>query len=113
MPVLLEGFDFTKAEVSLRFKVGQQLLIEAQIVDDLSNPVDITGRTYEIKIGPSGGAADLTLTGVIINAVLGLVTFTSGSTSGLTPGSYYWEAWENTNNYLWGGPVSIVERKIS
>ena len=113
MPVLLDGFDFVKTEIPLRFKVGQQLVIDAQIINDLGESTDITGRTYEMKIGPVGGAAILTITGVITSAINGLVTFTSGSTTGLTPGAYHWEVWENTNNYLWGGPVTIVERKIN
>lgn len=112
MPVL-EGFDFVKEELPLRFKIGQTILIEVQIVDDLGVAPDITGRTYEATIGIIGGATVLTITGTITDAANGMVRFLSGSTSGLTPGQYYWEVWENSDNYLWGGSVEIVDRKVS
>lgn len=113
MPVIDEGFDFVKAGVPLRFVVGQTVVIETQITNDLGVATDITGRSYEMVIGPEDGTPIMTIVGLITNAVNGLVTFTSGSTSALTPGQYVWEVWENTDNYLWGGPVEIVKRKIS
>ena len=112
MPVL-EGFDFVKEELPLKFKIGQTILIEVQIVDDLGVAPDITGRTYEAIIVDSTDTVILTITGTITDAANGMVRFLSGSTSGLTPGQYYWEVWENSDNYLWGGPVEIKDRRTS
>jgi hypothetical protein len=112
MPVLLDGFDFLRSEVALRFKVGQAVIIDVQIVNDDDVPTDITGRSYTAQIGPEGGSVIASLSPSMVDAVLGKLRFTSGSTSGLTPGQYVWEVWENGDNFLWSGPVEIVARSL-
>lgn len=112
MPVL-EGFDFVKEEVPLKFKQGQTILILVQITDDLGVASDITGRSYEAVIVDSTDTPILTITGVITDGPNGLVQFLSGSTLALTVGQYYWEVWENSDNYLWGGSVEITKRRSS
>ena len=109
---LEDGFDFVRIDIPLRFTVGQSISIDVQIVSGAGTIVNITGRTYTAKIGPDGSTSILSLTPTITDGVNGMLRLTSTATTGLTPGSYRWEVWENTDNFLWGGPVEIVAKRV-
>lgn len=109
---LQDGFDFVKVPIPLRFKIGQTIIIEMQVTDGYGVPANILGRTYTFKLGPDGGSSILTIAGVITDNINGMLKFTSGSTSGLSAGNYQWEVWENTDNFLCGGPVEITSKRV-
>jgi hypothetical protein len=109
---VLDGFDFVRNEIPLRFKVGQVVIIDVQITNGLDVPTDITGRSYTAQIAIEDGAVIASLTPSFVNAAQGLLRLTSSSTSALTPGQYVWEVWENVTNFLWSGPVEIVARSF-
>jgi hypothetical protein len=110
---LADGFDFVGTDVPLRFKRGQRVEILAKVTDDDGNILDITGRTYQAKIGAGGGAvATATFSYTITNGPAGLVQLTL-DTGAITAGAYKMEVWENNTNFLWGGPVEVLDKEVA
>lgn len=109
---LADGFDFVGLEIPLRFKVGQLVEILIEIRDTQNEIQNVTGRSYQAKIGNGGGGAAIaTFSYVVVDGPAGLVHL-SLDTSPLTAGEYVMEVMENNTNYLWGGPVEILSKEI-
>jgi hypothetical protein len=113
MASLPNGFDFVGTDVPLRFKRGQRVEILAKVTDDDGNILDITGRTYQAKIGTgSGTVATATFSYTVTDGPGGLVQLTL-DTGAVVAGTYVMEVWENNTNFLWGGPVEVLDKDVA
>lgn len=112
---LLNELNLVGPEIPLSFVKGAIIDIGIEVVDILGAPVNIFGRTYTAKIGPSGGAAIATFTQVDTNLAQGLVnlTLTTGPIAALVAGQFRWVAWENGTRFLWRGPVTITDPDVT
>jgi len=113
MPVFTSQLDFIGDEVPLRFVIGQLIDIALAIVDEDGATVNVTGRTYTAEIGPDEGASVVSFVQVNTDPLTGLINLTLDTSSGITAGTYRWIAWEDGNNYLWGGPVEVIAPSVT
>lgn len=112
MAVLTNELDFVGKEIPLGCVKGALIVIGFEVVDKNNQPVDISTRTYTAKIGPRGGPAAASFTYIAINALLGLGSLTL-NTATVDAGDYRWIAWENATNFLWHGPVTIIDPDVT
>lgn len=111
-----DQIDLVGIEIPLRFKVGAAISIPVAITTRVSGSleaVNVSGRQYSAAIGPVGGNALVEFTIGDADYINGTFSFVLSSvqTNTLSKGRYYMEAWED-NNFLWGGPVEVVEDKV-
>lgn len=112
--VLLNELNLVGQEIPLTFMKGASLDIGIEVVNASKQPVNITGRTYTVKIGAGdGGAFIAQFTQVNTDPLNGLVNLTLATAPivALTAGKFRWIAWENTR-FLWRGPVTILSPDV-
>lgn len=74
------AFNLTGADQALNFRQGTDISVNVEIRDDNGTPLDLTGYTAEVRIGPDvNSTAEVTLTvgnGITIDEEAGIVTYT-------------------------------------